>query len=140
MDTNVKDLLQEIGGLSSVLEAISQSWTKDPLIVSAQAHSGGNLWGSVRSSLDDCSDTLGKLDKKLEDIQKGSLLGRGFLRKPTKLIKLNMNMKEIMGYKQRVSWHNSAMQSAFQLINVYSGSSSSHLGTGVLMVLVDALL
>lgn len=72
----------------------------------------------MRSSLDDCNNTLEKLDKKLDDVQKSSRIGRGFLRKPTKLIKLNMNMKEILAYKQRVSWHNSAMQSAFQLINV----------------------
>lgn len=117
VDSNVNDLLQELLGLSRVLEAISQSWTQNP-IIATQAHSDGNLWSSVRASLDDCKSTLAKLDKKLDDIQKSSFLGRGFFRKPTKLIKLNMNMKDILVFKQQIHSYNGAMQSALQMINV----------------------
>lgn len=118
VDTNISDLLQEIVGLSNVLEAIGQSWSQNPTIISAQAQSDGNLWLCVQTSLDDCKGTLEKLDKRLDDIQKNSRFGRGFLRRPTKAIKMNMHMKEIVAYKQRVHWHNSAMQSALQMIHV----------------------
>jgi hypothetical protein len=37
---------------------------------------------------------------KLDEVQTGGYLGRGFLRKPAKLIKLNMKMKDIMLSKQ----------------------------------------
>jgi hypothetical protein len=118
VDSNVNDLLHEILGLSRVSEAISQSWTQNPMIAAAETHSDGNLWGSVRASLDDCQSTLGKLNKKLDELQNGSVFARGFLRKPTKLIKLNMNMGDILLFKQQIHSYNNAMQSALQMINV----------------------
>ena len=118
MDSNVDDLVREIKSLSRVSEAISQSWTQNPMIATAQTHSDGNLWGSVRASLDDCQGTLGKLKKKLDGLQNERVFARGFLRKPTKLIKLNMKMKDILLFKQQIHSYNNAMQSALQMINV----------------------
>jgi hypothetical protein len=61
---------------------------------------------------------LRKLDAKLDGIQTSGFLGRGLLRKPSKLFKLNSNMKDIL-FKQQVHSYNNAMQSALQMINVW---------------------
>jgi hypothetical protein len=119
VDSSVSDLLQEILGLSRVSEAISQTWTQHPKIVAAEGGSNSNLWASVKATIDDCKSTLGKLDTELDEVQKGGFLGRGFLRKPTKLVKLNIKMKDILLFKQQVHSYNNAMQSALQMINVY---------------------
>ncbi len=119
VDSNINDLLQEILGLSRVSEAISKSWTQNPMVVEAQAQSDVDLWGSVKASLDDCQTTLRKLDTKLDEVQKSSFFGIGFFKKPAKLIKLNMKMKDILLYKQQIHSYNNAMQSALQMINMY---------------------
>jgi hypothetical protein len=119
VDSSVSNLLHEILGLSRVSEAISQTWTQYPKIVAAEAGNNGNLWASVKATIDDCKSTLGKLDTKLDEVQNGGFFGRGFLRKPTKLVKLNMKMKDILLFKQQVHSYNNAMQSALQMINVY---------------------
>jgi hypothetical protein len=119
VDSSVSNLLHEILGLSQVSEAISQTWTQHPKIVAAEAGNNGNLWASVKATIDDCKSTLGKLDTKLDEVQNGGFFGRGFLRKPTKLVKLNMKMKDILLFKQQVHSYNNAMQSALQMINVY---------------------
>ena len=89
------------------------------MIVIAQANRDRDLWGSVKKSLDDCERTLGKLSIKLDELQAGSFFGRGFLRKPTKAIKMNMNMKEIGTFRQQLHSHNSGMQSALSMISVW---------------------
>lgn len=98
--------------------SVSQAWKQNPLLVAAQANTDGNLWTSVRASLDDCKNTLEKLKKKIDEVQKSSFLGRGFLRKPTMSIKLNMKMRDITTFKQQIHSYNSAMQSALQMINM----------------------
>ena len=117
IDSTMNDLLQEILGLSRVSKAVSGAWKDNPMIATAQVQSEGDLWGSVKSSLDDCEDTLRKLEKKLNEIQK-SFKKWGILKKPAKLIKLNMEMKDILLYKQQVHSYNNAMQSALQMINM----------------------
>jgi hypothetical protein len=119
VDSSVSDLLQEILGLSRVSEAISQTWTQHPMIAAAEASSNGNLWASVKISIDDCKNTLEKLDAKLDEVQTAGFLGRGLLRKPSKLVKLNMRMKDILLFRQQVHSYNSAMQSALQMINMW---------------------
>jgi hypothetical protein len=118
VDSNVNDLLQEILGLSRVSEAVSQSWRQNPMIAAAQINSDGNLWGSVRASLDDCQRTLGKLNQKLDELQNRGVFARGFLRKPTKLFMLNMKMKDILLFKQQIHSYNNAMHSALLMINL----------------------
>jgi hypothetical protein len=117
VDSSVSDLLQEILGLSRVSEAISQTLTQHPIIATAELTNNSNLWVSVKASLDDCKNALGKLDTKLDEVQTGGFLRRGFLRKPIKLVKLKMKMKDIHLFKQQVHSYNNAMQSALQMIN-----------------------
>jgi hypothetical protein len=47
------------------------------------------------------------------------VFGRGFLRKPTKLMMLNMRIKDITAFKDQMQSYNNAMQGALLMINVY---------------------
>jgi hypothetical protein len=123
VDSNITGLCDEILGLSRVLDAISKSWSQSPLIALAQADPDGNLWISVKTSIDECKRTLEKLDRELNNVQKDSLFGKGFMRRPTKQLKLNMKMKDIHLYRQQVQSYSGGMQSALQMINVYVVSS-----------------
>ena len=118
VDDSICSLCKEIVGLSRVLEVVSQAWKQNPLLVAAQANADGNLWISVQVSLDDCKNTLEKLEKKIDKVQKSSFLWRGFLRKPTMSIKLNMRMRDITTFKQHIHSYSSAMQSALQMTNM----------------------
>ena len=82
------------------------------MIAAAEASNNGNLWATVKASMDYCKVTLAKLDTKLDEVQTGSFLRQGFLRKPTKIVKLNMKMENIVLFKQQVHSYNNAMQSA----------------------------
>lgn len=119
VDTNVAALCEEILALSRVLDAISKTWKRNPQIASAQTDDG-TLWISVKASIDDCKATLEKLNLMLDDVQKGSFVGRGFLRKPAKQIKFSLKTKDISVYQQRMQSYNSAMQSALHMINLYA--------------------
>jgi len=118
VDTTVTGLCDELLGLSRVLDAISKSWKQNTLITIAQTDPDGDLWVSVKSSLDDCKSTLEKFKQKLDEVNGNSFLGRGFLRRPTKQIKLNMMMTAITAFRNQVNSYNSGMQSALQMINV----------------------
>jgi len=83
-----------------------------------QMGTDGNLWGSVEASLEDCQLTLAKLNSKLDEL-KASVFGRGFLRKPTKLVMFNIRIKDIIAFKDQIQSYNNAMQSALLMINVY---------------------
>jgi hypothetical protein len=104
------------------------------MIVAAEASRNGNVWASVEASIDDCKKTLQKLDAKVDEVQTLGFVGRGLFRKRSKLIKLNMKMKDILLFKQQVHSYNSAMQSALQMINVwvYLGSVNMITGTHIL--------
>ena len=119
VDSTVNDLLREIQGLSRAAEAIGTAWTQNPKIVTAQTGTDGNLWRSVEASLEDCQLTLARLNSKLDELKKGSVFGRGFLRKPTKLMMLNMRIKDITAFKDQIQSYNNAMQGALLMINVY---------------------
>ncbi len=88
------------------------------MVITAQAGQQRNLWGSVSTSLEDCQITLARLNSRLEELNKGSFFGRSFLRKPTKLVMLNMRLKDIVSFKQQIQSYNSAMQSGLLMINV----------------------
>jgi hypothetical protein len=78
----------------------------------------GNLWRSVEASLEDCQLALARLNSKLDELKKGSVFGRGFLRKPTNLMMLNMKVKDVTAFKDQIQSHNNAMQGALLMINV----------------------
>ncbi|KAK2813712.1 hypothetical protein FQN50_000110 [Emmonsiellopsis sp. PD_5] len=130
VDSNVTGLCDEVLGLSRVLDAISKTWANIPLIAFVRSDPNGELWVNVKASVEDCQETITNLDKELASIRKGSRFGRGFMRKPTKQIKLNMKMHDIQLFRQQIQSHTAGMQSALQMINVcllIHGQSSQEL-------------
>jgi hypothetical protein len=111
-------LCDEVLGLSRVLDAISKSWRQIPLIAVAQADPNGDLWVNVKASIDNCRKTLRRLEKEVNKVQKDNIFVRGFLRKPTQQLRLNMKVKDIQLFRQQVQSYAGGMQSALQMINV----------------------
>lgn len=93
------------------------------MILEAQNGEDSGIWGTVKVSLDDCQATITKLSMKIDGIQNGSFFGNssfgnGFLKKASAAIKLNLSMKNIAAFKQKINWHQAEMQGAFQMINL----------------------
>jgi hypothetical protein len=116
VDSNVSSLIEEIRGLSQVLDAISKSLANNDSV--GASPSTESLLVNVDSSLKDCSNTLQKLDQMLKDLDDKGSFRMNILRKPVKQVKLNMKMKDFLAFKQRVYSHYGSMQLALQTINV----------------------
>ncbi|RKL40380.1 hypothetical protein BFJ70_g5610 [Fusarium oxysporum] len=118
VDENVSNLFEEVSILSRVLDSVSNASGRVPQAVVAEIDPGNALWGSISATLDDIKNTFNKLNQLMAELEKTSLFGRGFLRKPTKQIKFSLRSKDITIYKDRIKSYNTAMTSAFQMINV----------------------
>ena len=116
VDENISSLLDEVRGLSQVLDTISKSLGHNALVAASRKNE--SLWANVDSSLTECRDTLGRLHQMLRDLEDSSKGGWKMLRMSTKMIKLSMKSKDIIAFKQQVHSHYSGMQLALQTINV----------------------
>jgi hypothetical protein len=65
-------------GLSKVLDGISKSWTRIPISSFNEVDPDGSLWSSVKTSLEDCKNTLDRLDAMVQEIQKETSTSCGF--------------------------------------------------------------
>ncbi|KAF5674405.1 hypothetical protein FCIRC_7796 [Fusarium circinatum] len=124
VDENVSNLLEEVSILSRVLDSVSNASGRVPQAVVAEIDPGNALWGSISATLDDINSTFNKLNQLMAELEKTNLFSRGFLRKPTKQIKFSLRSKDITVYKDRIKSYNTAMTSAFQMINVNSSQDS----------------
>ncbi|RKK86208.1 hypothetical protein BFJ69_g1161 [Fusarium oxysporum] len=118
VDENVSNLFEEVSILSRVLDSVSNASGRVSQAVVAEIDPGNALWGSISVTLDDIKNTFNKLNQLMAELEKTSLFSRGFLRKPTKQIKFSLRSKDITIYKDRIKSYNTAMTSAFQMINV----------------------
>ncbi|PNP82764.1 hypothetical protein FNYG_03995 [Fusarium nygamai] len=118
VDENVSNLFEEVSILSRVLDSVSNASGRVPQYVVAEIDPGNALWGSISATLDDIKNTFNKLNQLMAELEKTNLFSRGFLRKPTKQIKFSLRSKDITIYKDRIKPYNTAMTSAFQMINV----------------------
>ncbi|TXC08313.1 hypothetical protein FocTR4_00003421 [Fusarium oxysporum f. sp. cubense] len=118
VDENVSNLFEEVSILSRVLDSVSNASGRVPQAVVAEIDPGNALWGSISATLDDIKNTFNKLNQLMAELEKTSLFSRGFLRKPTKQIKFSLRSKDITIYKDKIKSYNTAMTSAFQMINV----------------------
>ncbi|KAG5805454.1 hypothetical protein H9Q74_010224 [Fusarium xylarioides] len=118
VDENVSNLLEEVSILSRVLDSVSNASGRVPQAVVAEIDPGNALWGSISATLDDIKNTFNKLNQLMTELEKTNRFNRGFLRKPTKQIKFSLRSKDITIYKDRIKSYNTAMTSAFQMINV----------------------
>lgn len=127
VDTAVRVLGIEIDSLSQVLGAISTSFSDPSLANDALKSQTGHEaqhWQNVRRSMDDCKETLVKLERILEKVSKA---GSGFLGRSKTTIKLDMNSTEILLLKQQIGAYRQTMQLSLQMISVYSYSPTSNL-------------
>uniref|UniRef100_A0A0D2XIW2 Azaphilone pigments biosynthesis cluster protein L N-terminal domain-containing protein n=1 Tax=Fusarium oxysporum (strain Fo5176) TaxID=660025 RepID=A0A0D2XIW2_FUSOF len=124
VDENVSNLFEEVSILSRVLDSVSNASGRVPQAVVAEIDPGNALWGSISATLDDIKNTFNKLNQLMAELEKTSLFSRGLLRKPTKQIKFSLRSKDITIYKDRIKSYNTAMTSAFQMINVNSSQDS----------------
>jgi hypothetical protein len=115
IDTTLGALVEEIKSLSRVLDAVSKSWAQNPGTARSQMDPQGDLWYSVRLTLDECTVTMNDLDKQVEAISNS---GFRFLRRPTKHMRLNMKSGEILVLKQRIQSYNGTMQIAMQVLSL----------------------
>jgi hypothetical protein len=118
VDATISTLVLDIKSLSQVLTSIGASF-EDPLLATAalasQTGHEAQHWKNVRRSLDDCRDTLDKLEKILENIQKAE---SGLLRRPRKMLKLGSQAEEITLLQHEVTCYTRAMQLSLQLITM----------------------
>ncbi|KAF5977321.1 hypothetical protein FCOIX_6588 [Fusarium coicis] len=124
VDENVSNLFEEVSTLSRVLDSVSNASGRVPQAVVAEIDPGNALWGSISATLDDIKNTFNKLNQLMAELEKTNRFSRGFLRKPTKQIKFSLRSKDINIYKDRIKSYNTAMTSAFQMINVNSSQDS----------------
>lgn len=119
VDENVSELCGEVTTLSRVLESVSNAATQVPRMVVTEIDPENTLWASVRNTLDDIRHTIEKLNQLLVDVQKTTnVFSLGFLRKPTKQLRLSLRSRDITTYNDRIKSYNTAMTSALQMINV----------------------
>lgn len=118
VDENVSNLLEEVTILSRVLDSVSNASGRVPQAIVAEIDPGNALWGSISATLDDIQNTFDKLKQLMAELEKTNRLSRGFLRKPTKQIKFSLRSKDITIYKDRIKSYNTAMTSAFQMLNM----------------------
>ncbi|CZR38248.1 uncharacterized protein FPRO_06561 [Fusarium proliferatum ET1] len=118
VDENVSNLLEEVTILSRVLDSVSNASGRVPQAIVAEIDPGNALWGSISATLDDIQNTFDKLKQLMAELEKTNRFSRGFLRKPTKQIKFSLRSKDITIYKDRIKSYNTAMTSAFQMLNI----------------------
>ncbi|KAG4256108.1 hypothetical protein FPRO03_05056 [Fusarium proliferatum] len=124
VDENVSNLLEEVSILSRVLDSVSNASGRVPQAIVAEIDPGNALWGSISATLDDIQNTFDKLKQLMAELEKTNRFSRGFLRKPTKQIKFSLRSKDITIYKDRIKSYNTAMTSAFQMLNINSSQDS----------------
>ena len=117
VDKNVSELIDEIRSLSQILDTISKSLGNNALVASSSANS--SLWVNVHSSMQECQDTIKRLDQMLRDLGDSAPSASSFLRKSKKQVKLNMRSKDVAAFKQQIHTHCSGMQLTLQTVNVY---------------------
>ena len=118
VDSGVSELYEEVLSLSRVLDGVGKAWKQCSQLVIASADPTGDLWVSVKASLDDCHLTLDRLDTKLHEAQKETLFSRGIMRKPAAAMRMNLKSKDIALYRQQLHTYNGAMQSTLIMVNV----------------------
>ncbi|KLO82654.1 uncharacterized protein LW93_9858 [Fusarium fujikuroi] len=118
VDENVSHLLEEVSILSRVLDSVSNASGRVPQAIVAEIDPGNALWSSISATFDDIQNTFDKLKQLMAELEKTNRFSRGFLRKPTKQIRFSLRSKDITIYKDRIKSYNTAMTSAFQMLNI----------------------
>jgi hypothetical protein len=119
VDTAVSDFHEETVALSRTLDAMSKNLKQSNTAVAATSGTNDELWVSLNATLEDCENTLIKLDRKLEEVNAPPVAGLTLLRRPIKLLRLNLRMKDVAVFRERIQHYNVAMQLPLQMIGVF---------------------
>lgn len=116
IDENLSSLRQELLSLSGVLEGIENTWKKNHDRLVAYSGADINLWTSIIENVTSGRETIIKLEKAFEKVNKPSSFSNSFLRRPVKALKFSLSSDDIGQYRQRIGSHQLAMQSGLQMI------------------------
>ena len=117
-----QSLTKQTQSLSEVLDALYAEF-KQPLVnkkikssqdIDQRYGHEGTYWRSVKQSMDDCRETLQKLQRILSTSKSGGLMNRVFKR-----VKLVMQKDEIEKYWQEITFYRETMKFALQWITLY---------------------
>ncbi|KAH7369804.1 hypothetical protein BKA65DRAFT_5389 [Rhexocercosporidium sp. MPI-PUGE-AT-0058] len=124
--TNVQNLYHGLRSLSEVLTNVSTAWSENPLVALAQSGPDGNLWICVKDSVGNCEVVLKKLEAVLDKVSAENAVGKGFMRRPVKQIRLNLNKRDIQGFSSEVQTYERALVIAFNAISACAAMRRDH--------------
>ena len=117
VDQTLEVFRNEIDDFSGVLESIESSF-RDPTLAKAalRAMTGHERphWEKATRFMNDCHATLERLRSVLALVN-GE---HGFLRRPRRQIKLDMNSKEIVALRQQIQSYKATMDLSLQMISL----------------------
>jgi uncharacterized protein YukE len=116
VDQSVRALYDEVKGLILTLDAIGSSIKASNIGKGKQPEQNPELWKRVAASLDHCRGTVESMGKSLDSIKKSS---SNFAGQALRAFKLNWKEDQINTSRSQIHSHNSALQLALQMINVY---------------------
>lgn len=118
-DLTIQSLGVEVDSLSQVLDAINKSFADTTLTTAAlesQKGHEGEHWRNVKQSMQDCRQTLNRLQVILKNLHKNETQ---FRRRVRKQVNLDLKGGEITMLKQQISSYRQAMQVSLQVITLY---------------------
>jgi hypothetical protein len=117
VDEAVRMLRIEIDLLAPVLRSLSTRFDPSSALASELGYEA-EYWKDVRQSIEDCKNTLERLEGVLNRVNNvGS--GRFMPRRSIKKFKLDLNSGEIALLKQQISAYRQTIQLSLNLITVY---------------------
>lgn len=111
IDEEVQTLATEVVAYSRVLGAIDQNLRR-PAIAEAVRNSEGEFWSQVKRSLDDCSETMARLEKILGKV--GGVSTNPFA-KVANNVKFGLVFEKITILRRQINTYHSTMQLALQM-------------------------
>jgi hypothetical protein len=124
VDQTLEAFRNEIDDFSDVLASIESSF-RDPTLAEAalRVMTGHERphWEKAKRSMNDCHTTLERLTFVLALVNGD----HGFLRRPRRQIRLDMNSKEIVLLRQQIQSYKATMDLSLQMITVWVLFSSN---------------
>ncbi|KAF2186889.1 hypothetical protein K469DRAFT_705417 [Zopfia rhizophila CBS 207.26] len=126
IDENLDGLCRELKGLSSSLDHINTAWSEHYSFAIAQKN--GDLWRNVEESFEDIRYTLGRLEKKITEIEDEGFFGRTFLKRPVKRFRAGLRSNDIVEFRSQIHSYKLSMHTTLLIICIsfLQNNESSH--------------
>jgi hypothetical protein len=118
VDQAVADLVEEVSGLNSTLEAVRLGLQSDLVKDTdkrANSEDSRLLWESIQGSLDNCQATIDKLGNAIVNVRPE---GKNFAKQAVRRIKLNLKDSEISAFRTQIKTHTNALHMALLMVNI----------------------